>query len=332
MINFIIPGMYEQYNKNFCLLLLLKHCPYYFYDNVNIGAVYGNFQYCIFDGGRNFFGYKQTTKEEIENVKNIYNNDFNVPIRLIFTNNQLEPKHYNNRFGNIVLELCENDMNENTIGDDNFKQYIHENYPKYSFISSTTKCITNLELANEELKRADYKMVCLDYNLNHNMKFLESLDKDIRSKVELLTNAICPSGCPNRKKHYKLNSLFSLTYGKSYNIPECGIRFSTVNPISRKYPNTISPEEIYQIYAPMGFNLMKIEGRTFGQLELALNYIHYMIKPEYQHSALNFLVQDGQGIQKNMYNNSLEQYQNDIKSIERIQSLEKSVIKGEPTL
>ena len=50
----------------------------YFYDNVNIYTVYGNFQFCIWDGGRIFFNYTQTSKEEMDFIINTYNKELSL--------------------------------------------------------------------------------------------------------------------------------------------------------------------------------------------------------------------------------------------------------------
>ena len=135
-------------------------------------------------------------------------------------------------------------------------------------------------------------MVCLDYNLNHNFKLLESLSTEERSRCEFLVNAICPPGCPQRKEHYKLNGIFYLNYGKPYTMENCAIQENTLHPIMCNSKNNISPEEIYNKYVPMGFNLFKLEGRTLSNYENAANYVRYMIKPEYQLYTLGFLLED----------------------------------------
>ena len=82
-VRFALPGMYEHADLNFNLLYIYKHYPQYFYDNVGFDAFYGNFQFCIFDGGRVFEQYKQTNAEEIARIVSTYNDTFDVPIRYI---------------------------------------------------------------------------------------------------------------------------------------------------------------------------------------------------------------------------------------------------------
>lgn len=289
--NFILPGLYEHHALNLQFLELLRTHPEWFYDGVNVSAVYGSFQFCIFDGGRNFIRYRHTTKEEIERITQAYN-DFGVPIRLVFTNTELQPEHYYNRFGNVIMSVCENDMNEIVINNEGFENYVRENYPGFQFISSTTKCLNTPQGLKDELAKDKYKMVCLDYNLNHNMKILEEFPMDVRARCEFLVNAICPPGCPQRKEHYKLNSLYHLSYGKSYSMANCQIRENTLHPVMVHSRNNLTPEEIYSTYVPMGYNLFKLEGRTLSSIENICNYVRYMVKPEYQFMVISLLVDD----------------------------------------
>lgn len=293
MINFIIPGMYEHYILNFKLLELLEEKPEFFLPDINIAAVYGNFQFNIFDGGRNFNSYRHTSKEEIEYVISQYNDRFHIPIRQVYTNTQLKPTDYYNRFGNLCLFLAENPLNELVINDDKFAEYVREYYPQYTFISSTTKCLSSPQALLEELNNPLYKMVCLDYNLNKNQALLkDQIPQELRSKCEFLVNAICPPGCPQRKQHYKLNSLYSLSYGKRYSMENCQIQQNTLHPTMVHSKNNITIEEILSDYIPLGYNLFKIEGRTLSLLENACNYVRYMVKPEYQQYVLTILLDE----------------------------------------
>lgn len=287
-INFILPGMYEHFQLNMNLLILLSENPEFFYPNVQVGAVYGNFQYCIFDGGRIFDAYRHTTKEEMEFIVSQYNSQ-NIPVRLIFTNPIIPETSFKNRFGQATLEICHNSINEIVVNNEKLENYIRENYPKFSFISSTTKCLNTPQLFKEELKNPKYKMICLDYNLNHNQKLLDSISKEDRSRCEFLINAVCPPGCPNRKRHYKLNGLFTLSYGKPYTISDCPIKYSTLHPEMFNHTNNLSPEEVFQ-YAEKGFVNFKIEGRTLGVVENACNYAKYLMKPEYQLAGIAALL------------------------------------------
>ena len=297
--NFILPGMYEHAALNLSFLQLMKENPEWFYDNVQVSSVYGNFQFCIFDGGRIFSEYRHTTREEMQDIVKAYN-DLGVSVRLVFTNPVIKPEHFKNRFCQAVLECCHNSMNEIVVNDEKLEQYLRENYPLFQYISSTTKCLSKPEEFQEELNK-DYKMICLDYNLNKNWKMLNNIDKNIRNKCEFLSNAICPPGCPNRKEHYRLNGLYALNYGRNFATQGCPIRFNTLHPEQCNSSNNITPQEIFEAYLPKGFVNFKLEGRTLGVFENLANYVKYMVKPEYQYFVMSVLINEA--AQKKVYNN-----------------------------
>ena len=123
--------------------------------------------------------------------------------------------------------------------------------PKYNFISSTTKRITNLEQSLNEIKKAQYKFICLDYDLNSNIDFLKQIPSNLKNKIELLCNAICIPNCPNRINHYKINSEYALSYGKPYTL-NCKAVKSVNSPEVIAYKNTVTLDKIYNLYYPLG--------------------------------------------------------------------------------
>lgn len=278
--NFAIPGMYENFITNKVFIYLMKNFPEAFYENVTIDAVFGNFQFCIWDGGRIFSSYSHATKEEIEKIIDFFNEKNNIPIRFIYTNTEIQKEHLSNRFCNFVTELCENELNEIVVNSPILEDYLRDKYPKYKFISSTTKCLKKPEDASKELAK-EYYLVCLDYNLNHNLNYLNNLTEQEKEKVEFLVNPICGANCLNRKKHYKLNSLYSLSYGKPYQLDFCNIETNTLYPLPPEKRNTLSIQDIFE-YTKKGFSHYKIEGRTFTNYEYLNNLIMYFVKPEYQ--------------------------------------------------
>ena len=189
MIKFNLPGLYEHFDLNMQLLDDIAGMPEIFYPDIEIESFYGNFQFCIFDGGRIFCKYNHTCKEEIEFMVNEYNKR-DIAVRLIFTNNMVQPIHYTDRFANLVLDICHNGKNEIVITNPGLEEYIRNKYPNFNIISSTTKCLNTKEAFIDELKK-DYDLICLDYNLNNKFDFLNSLtqtEKDITNQFEILQN------------------------------------------------------------------------------------------------------------------------------------------------
>ena len=55
---FNVPGPQDHAPLNdFILSLMKEHLKEAFYPDVKISSVFGNFHYCIWDGGRNFLRY-----------------------------------------------------------------------------------------------------------------------------------------------------------------------------------------------------------------------------------------------------------------------------------
>ena len=278
-IGFSLPGLYENFIINKLLILTFYEHPEYFNDNIQIDAVFGNFQWCIWDGGRYFDEYNQASLEDIQMIYNFFK-QHKIPMRFIYTNTELKPDHLKDRFCNLVTAVCEDELNEIVINSPILEEYLRINYPKYNFISSTTKCLTNQDLVKKELDK-DYLRVCLDYNFNHNFNFLNNLTNSQKEKVELLINVVCGPNCQNRIQHYKLNSLYNLNYGKTYQIDYCTLCAPHLLPYDTKVSNEITIDEIKK-YVDIGIVHFKLEGRRSEPLTHLISCVKYLIKPEYQ--------------------------------------------------
>lgn len=278
-IYFMLPGFCEHYNLYRCLNEFLNKYPEAKRDNVEIYCYYGNVPFCSWDGGRIFNTYYPLSIEEMKDIQNYYNNILHSKIRLVFTNNLLQEQHLYERYNNISLNIFDNNINEIVLNSDILENYIKTHYPNYKLIASTTRC-SNQENSKIDLNNKDYIFTCLDYNLNHNWKFLNSLTPKEREKTEFLINPICSPGCPQRKEHYRLNSLFALTYGRRYPMKSCEI----FDGSSCAHFNSahITIDEIIEKYVPAGFHYFKLEGRTWPSNEMAITLSEYLIKPEYR--------------------------------------------------
>ena len=158
--------------------------------------------------------------------------------------------------------------------------YIKDKYPKYHFISSTTKVLTNKNDLIKELDRDDFKYVVPDFRLNKN---LDDLSISQKEKVELLCNECCPTYCLERFNCYKNVSMQVLDDKVAdhicpYSNLKEGYRFS----MAQKSSSFISINDIKDKYLPSGFNNFKIEGRALGSAIVFEILLYYMVKPEYQ--------------------------------------------------
>ncbi len=277
---FMLPGFWEHFSLYKIMNEFFDKYPKAKREEAEIYCYYGNFSPCSWDGGRTFSSYNPADLESIQEVLNYYNKILNKKIRFVFTNNILEEKHCFDHYNNIILNLSKNFKNEIVLNSPILEEYLNKNFPEFELISSTTKCLHQTELAKKELNNSKYKFTCLDYNLNHNWSFLNSLTPEEKIKTEFLVNPICNPGCLQRKEHYRLNSLFSLNYGIPYKLKSCEIDSGSICAMFNHAH--ISPEDLYTTYLEQGFHYFKLEGRTWHSSDMAISCADYLIKPEYQ--------------------------------------------------
>lgn len=287
-IGFHIPDLLYHHRLNIILFETMKKNPEYFYEGVKIASVYGTFPGAVWNGGRLFIDAETDDKTMRMCIEDY--NSRGIPVRFTFTNPLITKEHLGNSYCNRMLRAGNNGMNDVIINSPVLEEYIRENYPNYKITSSTCKELRTAEAVNAELEK-DYNIVVLDYNWNNNFEFLEKLDH--KDKVELLINACCIPNCPRRGEHYRYIGQVHLDYEKartsmqkSINVAEfqCPYRNNSLYDIT-EYPTYISPEDIINKYAPMGFKHFKIEGRSSLDVSTLEYFVHYMVKPEYQGRA-----------------------------------------------
>ena len=283
MIKFYLPNFYGYpfENLNFYIANQLKEHPEYFYDNISIGAFYGTFPGVIWNAGRVVYG-----NFEIQRVQEVIDkfNELNIPIRFTYTNLAINSQEQlNDPIANFVTEIAHNGKNEIIVSNDYLEAYLREKFPNYKYISSTTKCLLNNEEIIKESEK--YYMTVIDYRKNRDMDFLKNLEHP--EKYEILINAWCDPKCQKRKEHYKsmsldqiknIKTLFGVMDSLQFNCDVQKMNFFD----SFKRPTVLKVEELYNIYAPLGFENFKIEGRTYPIIDVLETYLYYMVKPEWR--------------------------------------------------
>ncbi|WP_026511672.1 hypothetical protein [Butyrivibrio sp. LC3010] len=274
-----LPGLFEFYELYRIFLKLFREHREYFYDWCDIGSIYGAPDDCLWGGGRVGYG-----DEKPENVAALMK-EYNISARLTFSNSLLREDHLSDKKCNLLCELFENSgetENGIIICSDILMEYIKEKYPELYFVSSTTKVLTDFDEFEKELNREDFRFVVPDFRLNKKYDRLQGLNEIQKHKVEFLCNECCPYGCTERKKCYENVSRKSLGEDCEDHICKApgaqnGYRFSE----AMKNPGFIGVDDIKNIYAPMGFDNFKIEGRSLGSAMVLEFLLYYMTKPEY---------------------------------------------------
>lgn len=286
-IKFHLPGLRYNYPLNMMLLSMMEKYPHFFRDNLEIGSFFGEFPTSRWNGGRYANDDQCDARFVQEVIRSI--NGHHIPVRFTYTNPILNEYDLEDAYCNFCMKEADNGMNEVLVVSPVLEKYIREKYPSFKINSSTCKEIKDMEDLNEELEK-DYKLVVLDYNLNNQFDKLEQIKK--KDKCEILVNACCIPNCPRRGEHYKQISnqqriaLKNRTLPTDKKIPVPGwyCEYGDKNNLYtiQEYSTYVSPEAIWDKYAPMGYSHFKIEGRTANLFSLINTYCFYLMKPEYQ--------------------------------------------------
>lgn len=270
---FHLPGIFTPNNSLLNVLIgLLRNEKELAMDNIKIGSFYGS-PNAIWNGGR----VLNSPKIPIDDLKKMsifyYNKD--IPIRFTFTNPLIEEKHLDDKYGNIILQIFDNDKNEILCNTECLENYIKSRY-NYKLISSTTKCLKDKNAIQKEIDKNQYRLVVLDYNHNNDFDFIEQLNN--RNKLEVLCNPVCDPNCSRRTSHY-------IYLGKTQLNGFDEFPFVCKNSCRLFYEaakNTafISKENINK-YLDLGINNFKLEGRTAYNYDLLEILIYYLVKPEF---------------------------------------------------
>ncbi len=287
-IRYHIPDFMRHCRLNLTLVEYMKRSPEAFRDDVSIASVYGAFPNMLWNGGR-FIQGPVDPRIVNEIIKQF--NSRGIPLRFTMTNPEIKMEHLSDPLCNNILKMADNGLNEVIVFSPMLEDYIRDKFPDMPITSSTCKQIRGYDDLCAELEK-DYSLVVLDYNFNNNFELLEKLPH--KQKAELLINACCVPACKRRGEHYKSigRSQIACTayYQKKQTEPyypeafECECMRKTLYQTIDS-PLHISPDAIYNKYAPMGYENFKIEGRSVPDVNVLENYIYYIVKPEHKDEA-----------------------------------------------
>lgn len=280
---FHLPGLFEHYDFYKKFLFAFFNYREFFYDWAAIGSIYGCPAYTVWNSGR----VRNSGTRDTVRIARRLTQEYGVSARFTFTNSLLEERHLHDAFCNHLLEAFDDERNGVILHSDTLLEYIAERFPKYYFVSSITKCLSERERMLAELADGRFRFVVTDYNFNNDFESLGMIPQGQRNKAELLVDESCAPNCPVRRLDYESVSRTSLYRNdggdKEWRCPDSGARpnkrnFSAV----KKTRHFIGLEAIQGEYLPKGFRNFKIEGRDYGELRLLEEILYYMVKPECQ--------------------------------------------------
>ena len=273
-----LPGLFEFYELYRAFLPLFRKHRDWFYEESEIGSIYGAPSDCLWGGGRVEDG-ECNPREVLALLE-----EYGISARLTFSNSLLEEKHLADARCNALCTLFEKSGVPNgvIVHSELLTAYLRKNYPGLYLVSSTTKVLTDFEQLRAETARAEFRYVVPDFRLNKAFAQLNTLTDAQKDKTEFLCNECCWFGCKDRKKCYEAVSRKNLGLdGMEHHCTapgaQNGYRFSE----AMKNPGFIRTEEIRSTYLPMGFTNFKIEGRGLGSA-LILEFLLYLTKPDFQ--------------------------------------------------
>ncbi|MGN0605250.1 MAG: hypothetical protein ACI4JM_01885 [Oscillospiraceae bacterium] len=291
-IRYHIPDFVRHFKLNILLYETIQRHPEFFYDNIEIGSVYGTFPTSLWNGGRNFSG--TVDDNYIAAVINQFNKR-GIPVRFAFSNPLVTEEHLDDEFCNKCLRMADNGLNEVIVVSPVLEEYIRKNYPSYKIISSTCKQLRDEKSLNDEFTH-DYSLVVLDYNWNNDFERLEKIP--FKERCELLINPCCVPNCQRRGEHYRYIGEYQFELCecmKNPNKPFTMAEFECEHMQKTFYQTTkwkthINPDDLYNKYVPMGYRNFKIEGRPLPDITVLESYMYYMAKPEYRDEARLYIL------------------------------------------
>lgn len=247
--------------------------PGLFFDNIRIGAAYGCFPGSIWNGGRVILG--SATRQEMEYAIEEYNKR-GIAVRYTFTNPLLQKVHLPDTYCNQCMELGDNGKNEVIVNSPLLEDFIRKMYPGYALISSTTKCLNDMDAVRGELEK-DYRYVVLDSAMNNTQELFQMPH---REKLELIANHYCADDCPRRRDHYKAVGKCQLEFSE--------LKFEKCANINREFyqimenRSFITADDIMGRYYDAGLRNFKLDGRGFNRYKVLESFVYYLVKPEHR--------------------------------------------------
>lgn len=280
MINYYIPDFFWHFNVNLRLLELMREESEIFYDDFKIGAVFGNFPNCIWNGGSYFSGRFVDQGEMLDILARF--NLHGVPLRLTMTNPLITKDHLNDTYSNYIMRNIENGFNQVLVCSPILEAHIRENYPTYPIVRSI--------LAAENIYYDDsdkYFMSVLRKHKNNDLKFLKQIKN--KDKIEILVNETCEENCPRAYTHYLEYAQKTLLEKESNELNmKCSYDRKWEFKKFHESSLCLTRDKIKNIYEPMGFKHFKLSGRG-SHGKIVIWYAHYMVKPEYKEDFINLM-------------------------------------------
>lgn len=281
-----MPEFYCNIKENKKLITLIRQYPEIIQDQTEIYGFYGNFPYCIWNGGRVIEG-NFCLKEQMQEIFDLYNNELKLPIRLTFTNPLIQEKECYDTYANLIASIGHNGKNEILVNSPILEKYLKENYPNYKYCRSITAS------SYEQPFNTNYYMTVLNKCYINNFDKLSQINDEDRKKIEILCNDPCIDNCPIEKEHYQNIGQAILNFSTTKQA-SCKMRIFEKDTIffmyeQQKKQKYVSKNMIINQYLPLGYQYFKLSGREDYRNRI-INWKDYIIKPEYHNDLIKIIL------------------------------------------
>ena len=264
------------------LTQLMEERPHLFRPYATIHAVFGCFANFKWNGGgKNMFG-DMPTEEIIVQTLDFYGNK-GIDVYLTATNPCIEERDLHDRYANMTMRLAEekNDHVKVLVASPILEAYLRETYPGLKIIKSI---IASEHIVDYNAEIKNYEQMVLGRPFAFDIDKMKTINEEDRGRYEILLNDECNLDCPRLYSHYVVNGPVMMfisepdeTPGFHCTAPAASSQFA----IELQRFHVISPQELEEIYMPMGYSKFKISGRTANG-RILREMLPFIVKPEFQ--------------------------------------------------
>lgn len=286
---FHLPEFFDGAKIYSYFFLLANRFPEMIRSNTEIASIFGNFRGNIWNGGTWSYG-EQPTKEQVERIIDLYNNQFNLPLCFTFTNPLLNEHDCYDRYANMIAKAGHNGKNRIRVVSPILEEYLRKEYPNYEYCMS----VIGTEDKPYDIEHKYFDSV-LPRKYNNNWELLNTIPMEDRKHLELICDEPCDETCPRVYEHYKIYAQHTLDFDFRGEDLKCAYgntpekMLFAHHHLKTERPGYISREMIDELYLPQGYENFKLTGRwnVFGPLFSLVNYI---AKPEYKDDLIRLLL------------------------------------------
>lgn len=286
-IDFTVPDFTVGLRRNLVFAQLMADCPQFFYDDVRIHSVYGCFPGCVVNGGRAYVR-EPWTRAQMDDALSALDAQ-GLAARLTLTNMLVEERHLEDPYFNEILDVAAEHGAGVIIYSELVNEYVKARHPQMERVLSTTREILDAGELNRELDR--YDLVVLNYNLNKDYAFLDTVEHSER--LEVMANELCNPGCPHRMEHYLHNSRDQLE-GRVTEFRRCNLAGHDFWREAAASPTILATQDVRELHSRYGVRRFKLVGRGVASSMNLESYLYYLVRPEHRDGLRQALV--GMGV------------------------------------